>query len=85
MTFSTNHLDREKHAKIAKLLTEAQACLDVATHLVSRASYTDETMRCQKRIQQKLIDPLRTAWNDKFEQEDYLGNPYPSVGYLISG
>lgn len=70
------HLTAEQHRQAAKLLNQAQDNLGKLTEIVTRAPYTDQTLRCMKAIQEILIDPLREAWDD-----DHGDNPYPSMGY----
>ena len=69
------HLSRDDHIIAATLTRQAQETLDALAKLVNRAPYTDRTLRVQRDVQEKLIDPLREAW-DESEQ-----NPYQSIGY----
>ena len=78
MPLQLRHLSRDQHLKLAKLLNEAQDNLIEAARIVSRAPYTDETLRACRQVQERLIDRLREAWN---ETQPYQDNPYQSVGY----
>lgn len=76
------HLSAGEHAELARLLTRVQEDLKEATIIVKRAPFTDAVMRCQKRVQEALIDPLHNAW-DAANPERYRDQPYPSVYYAV--
>jgi hypothetical protein len=72
------HLSREQHEELARLLNQAQDNLDAATRIIKRAPFTDRVLNASKQVQERLIDPLREAWDKGF---DMPGNPYQSIGY----
>jgi hypothetical protein len=72
------HLSCEQHEELARLLNQAQSNLDWATRIVKRAPFTDRVLNASKQVQERLIDPLREAWDERFDRES---NPYQSVGY----
>lgn len=74
------HLTTEQHQRAAELLNQAQDNLRELTSIVSRAPFTDQTLRVGKAIQEVLIDPLREAW-DNDHTRDLHGSPYQSVSY----
>ena len=63
----------------ANLTRQAQETLNALTKLVARARYTDRTLRIQRDVQRRLIDPLRDTWDEEHEPSK---NPYQSIGYL---
>jgi hypothetical protein len=77
MPLKLDHLSRVEHEDLAARLTRIQDDLTYLTRLVHRAPFTDEVLRCQKRIQERIIDPLREA-------SDGLPH-YPNVGYGVRG
>lgn len=79
MALALKHLSKDDHQNAAELLIQAQDNLRAVSHIVSRASFTDRTLRAMKIVQESLIDPLREA---AFEHQKEPAAPgYPSVGY----
>jgi hypothetical protein len=68
------HLSRAEHEQLASTLSRVQSDLKSLTTIVGRAPFTDEVLRVQKRVQERIIDPLR--------QVSELPH-YPNVGYPI--
>lgn len=77
-----DHLCRVEHEEAAKLLARVQDDLRALTRIVRRAPFTDRVMRCQKGVQERLIDPLKEA-ADKQGYDDGPKSIYPSVYYAI--
>jgi hypothetical protein len=71
----------EQHQQAAALVNQAQDNLNALTRIVRRAPFTDQTMTIMKAIQERLIDPLREAW-DADPSRALHDNPYQSVGYV---
>jgi hypothetical protein len=71
------HLTRDQHIELAQLLNQAADNLTTASRIVNRAGFTDQMLYASGTIQDRLIDPLRDAW-------ETLGSdkcPYQSVAY----
>lgn len=77
---ATRHLSGEDHQKLAHLLNQAQDNLNEATRIVKRAPFSDRVLNASKQVQERLIDPLREAWNAHFAGLGHE-NPYQSIGY----
>jgi len=77
---------KEQHKECGDTLKTIHNELRKLMHLVGRAPYTDAIMQVELVIQKKLIDPLRTDYQNKgFDRDEY--NPrtsnYASVGYGV--
>lgn len=79
---SLDHLTAEEHAQIAAALRKVQDDLTAVSAIVGRAAFSDDVLRCQKRVQELLINPLLIAWDNNNDQPASK-NPYPHVGYAI--
>ncbi len=81
-----DHLTNEDHEKAARLLNEVQNNLATLSRIVGRAPWTDRTLRVQKAVQERLIDPLREARDTGRErggQPPERDSIYPSVYYSV--
>jgi uncharacterized lipoprotein YehR (DUF1307 family) len=89
-----DHLTIDQHEEAARLLRQVQDNLKELQRIVLRAPFADATARCQKRIQETLIDPLKEALERQTEalmfdrtravEVDARRRLYPSVYYAIS-
>lgn len=77
-----SHLCRVEHEQAAEILNRVQDDLKSLTRIVQRAPFTDRTMRIQKAVQERLIDPLRDAASNSGADEGPR-SIYPSVYYAI--
>jgi hypothetical protein len=77
-----DHLSREDHERAAALLRFIQHDLQELARVVARAPFTDRVMRCQKAIQERLIDPLRETPCAR-DMENGETRLYPSVYYAV--
>ena len=77
-----DHLSNEDHEAVAKLLDQVQRDLNSVSRIVRRAPFTDQVLRCQKRVQERLIDPLQEA-ADTHGFDSGPTSIYPSVYYAI--
>jgi hypothetical protein len=80
MKLSLSHLSVAEHQELARLLSRVQDDLRATTAIVQRAPFTDRVLRCQKSVQESLIDELLFAW-DAANPERWKEQPYPSVYY----
>jgi hypothetical protein len=78
MPLKLSHLTRDDHEELARLLNQMQDNLTAAARIVRRAPFTDRMLNAAKHVQERLIDPLREAWDDKWGGRT---NPYQSIGY----
>jgi hypothetical protein len=86
-----DHLTLADHEEAARLLRQVQDNLHALQRMVHRAGFADATARCQKRIQETLIDPLDQALERRneaamFDRTTALSvrrDLYPSVYYAI--
>jgi hypothetical protein len=83
MKLSLSHLSVAEHRELARLLSRVQDDLRAATAIVHRAPFTDRVLRCQKGVQESLIDELLIAW-DSANPERWQEQPYPAVGYVTT-
>ena len=91
MALKLDHLSVEQHEEAARLLRQVQDNLHALQRLVHRAGFADATARCQKRIQETLIDPLDQALERRNEAPTFDRTTeltvrrglYPSVYYAI--
>lgn len=84
-------LSWEDHAEAARLLNEVQHLLTQASSLLGKhlgAGYVDQTLRVQRDVMDKLIQPLRNDWE---AQRDSNGgwrfalheDPHHAVHYVV--
>ena len=77
-----NHLSQDDHMRAAVLLRRVQDDLREVSRIVQRAPFTDRVMRCQKGVQERVIDPLREAADANGHDAGSV-SIYPSVYYAI--
>jgi peptidoglycan/xylan/chitin deacetylase (PgdA/CDA1 family) len=78
-------LTREQHLEVARLLNQAQDCIEAATQIACHAKgarYTDDSLRVRRDLQNWLINPLRWAWDET--REPIHESPYQAIGYCPS-
>lgn len=74
------HLSAEQHVEAAKLLRRIQDDLLQLSRIVNRAPFSDEILRRQKAIQERVINPLRDAQRELGPEQEGARD-YPAVYY----